>query len=85
MSKGFKYRITGPHSVDRLEPLVHQCGEFTLCTDPEVAETSKMDFVWETYCERVWKKAHDSAQVLNRLHNTQVMQFSAFDRLCVHL
>lgn len=65
----FSYRITGPHSVVRLDPLVHQFGDFVLCTD---LENAKLDLVWETTCERAWKQVHDSAKVLNRLHNTQV-------------
>jgi hypothetical protein len=82
MSNSYKYRITGPHSVARLEALVHQCGEFVICTDPDVSSSSPMDFVWETYCERVWKESHDAAHVLNRLHNTQVMQLSGIYILC---
>lgn len=29
-------------------------------------------FVWETYVERTFKPFHDSAVILNRLHNTVV-------------
>lgn len=80
MSNHLKYRITGPHSIARLEPLVHQFGDFVLYTDTDLDtdidrgtdKTTQVDFVWETTCEKVWKKKHDSARVINRLHNTQV-------------
>jgi hypothetical protein len=83
-SNSFKYRITGPHSVVRLEPLVHQCGDFVICTDAEAAAVTatRMEFVWETYCEKVWKKAHDSALILNRLHNTQVQVCGVLLYMC---
>lgn len=72
----YHYRVTGPQSVERLNPLVQQLGAFRECHDIKEALESnlKMDFVWETYCEKVWKGLHDSAKVLNRLHNTQVLE-----------
>jgi hypothetical protein len=77
----FRYRITGPHSVARLDPLVLELGGFEKCSeDLDLDSESSLDFVWETYCEKAWKKTHDGAKVLNRLHNTQVSDGSV---MCV--
>jgi hypothetical protein len=71
------FRITGPQSVERLTPLLP-------LVDPAVSWEAKSDlaellkrpsgevlaFVWETFVERTFKPYHDSATVLNRLHNT---------------
>jgi len=59
--------------VERLEPLIHKQGTWTRVSHPPSASTS-IDFVWETYCEKVWREAHNNAVVLNRLHNSLVLE-----------
>ncbi len=36
--------------------------------------TPCISFVWETYCEKSWKFSHESAIVLNRLHNSIIIE-----------
>lgn len=69
------FRITGPQSIERLEPLIYKLNDRHIrCV--KVIDVSQiidvMHFVWETYSEKAWRKYHNSALVLNRLHNSQV-------------
>ena len=76
------YRITGKQSIERLEPLLHN--RFThLGPWGSVDEGSQqdsdgedkcLDLVWETTCEQTWRTRHNLATVLNRLHNTQILE-----------
>jgi hypothetical protein len=31
-------------------------------------------FVWETFCEQAWRTSHEHAVVLNRLHNSNILE-----------
>jgi hypothetical protein len=66
-------RLTGPQSRERINPILLQ---FALDRNirVEIAQDPicKIDFVWETYCEKNWREAHNHAKVLNRLSNSQV-------------
>eukprot|EP00981_Chlorochromonas_danica_P009538 scaffold2727_cov161-Ochromonas_danica.AAC.1 len=67
------YRITGKQSVERLEPLlplVHEKLRFQPMSD----SATNVHFVWETYCERSYRDVHNGAKVLNRLHNSCVLE-----------
>jgi hypothetical protein len=86
--RSLRYRITGPQSIERLEPLLHTISgtkdEDTgnpsgstvgwVAAEAEIifSDRISLDFVWETTCERAWKEAHLRARVLNRLHNSAV-------------
>lgn len=39
---------------------------------------ARVVFVWETTCEKTFKTIHDNALVLNRLHNTQILENKAY-------
>ena len=71
------FRLTGPQTVERLTPLmplIDPSVSWTLIESvPATASGGDViDFVWETYVEKVFKAHHDGARVLNRLHNTVV-------------
>lgn len=69
------YRITGKQSIERLEPLlarVHPRLRFISCSDPSPSQA--ITFVWETYCEKAFKDAHNNAVILNRLHNSSILE-----------
>jgi len=73
------YRITGPQSVERLEPLVRklcaECeGREALDTNLDAAAEKRLDLVWETACEQSWRARHSQARVLNRLHNSAILE-----------
>ena len=75
----FIYRITGPQSVERLEPLVQKLcavSEGTEATDAgsDAAAEKRLDLVWETACEQSWRARHSQARVLNRLHNSAILE-----------
>jgi len=76
-----KYRITGPQSISRLEPLLRQHIWTNELSEQAVAveryENEPLDFVWETTCEREWRKSHASSCVFNKLHNTQILENKA--------
>lgn len=70
------YRITGKQSIERLEPLLlklsqeHKFG----IEHYELNESKSLSFVWETTCEKHYKRAHQSAQIINKLNNTQIIE-----------
>ena len=81
----FQYRITGPQTIDRLTPLLPKLSphcHWNLITTPEVtslsSNSSVVSFVWETYVERSFKRKHDQAIILNRLHNSVVSIYTFF-------
>lgn len=39
---------------------------------------NKIDFVWETTCEKVNKTLHQSAQILNKLHNSSIIESKSY-------
>ncbi len=80
--KSLRYRITGPHSVQRMEPLLAQyCCDMAIdlkpVTSPPEGSSDGLTFVWETYCEKAWKDAHNAALVLNKLHNAIIIEDKA--------
>ena len=74
-AKEVKYRITGPQSISRLEPLL--AGMRGITCVPSTSSTEPLDFVWETTCKAVERQQHVDATVLNRLHNSQVIEDKA--------
>lgn len=80
------FRVTGPQSIDRLEPLVPQVvpGAVSVCSrdgrSGELMQSTgaeKLDFVWETACEVAWRARHSEATVLNKLHNVVILEDKA--------
>jgi hypothetical protein len=35
---------------------------------------NKIDFIWETTCEKIWLERHMNAIVINKLHNTNIIE-----------
>lgn len=68
------YRITGKQSVERLEPLLPLVHEKLRFQPISNSATNVVDFVWETYCEKSYRDLHNGAKVLNRLHNSCVLE-----------
>ncbi|CAM9655530.1 unnamed protein product, partial [Ectocarpus fasciculatus] len=73
------YRITGPQSIERLNPLLQLISKPHDSAAPvqwRWAEDSdtQLSFVWETACEKAWRDRHLQAGVLNRLNNSQVLE-----------
>jgi hypothetical protein len=66
------YRITGPQSIERLDPLLHLIEglDWTRAN----GSTSSLHFVWETACKKAEKNQHAGAAVCNRLHNSQIIE-----------
>ena len=78
MNKHLYYRITGPQSVDRLDPILLK--EFSKLGDWKKAESNEifpLDFVWETTCELVYRCRHNSALIINKLHNSHILESKA--------
>jgi hypothetical protein len=88
----FKFRVTGPQSVERLEPIVRRLipGAQAVSTsaDPDagygkggdgsdLGADKKLDLVWETTCQQTWRERHNGALVLNKLHNVTVLEDKA--------
>lgn len=76
MKSNLIFRMTGPQSIERLEPLLPKIVE-TVNWMPAVDLEAPIDFVWETACEKVWEERHKSALVLNRLHNVAIIEDKA--------
>jgi hypothetical protein len=79
MAQTLTYRITGPQSIDRLKPLfaylesgTNSWTEFCLHSTPSPID--QIDFIWETTVEKSFKRFHDGAKILNRLHNSVVSE-----------
>lgn len=74
------FRITGPQSIERLEPLLPLLPSMSSSSGlswrraDKATESGNLDFVWETACEKEWKEKHSNARVLNRLHNTSILE-----------
>ena len=51
------YRITGPQSIERLEPLLLLLSSSIIWKpiDSNNDNDNKLSFVWETTCERNWR------------------------------
>ena len=80
-----RYRITGKQSIERLEPLLHsrfahlgpwgavdEDGEGRGVEEQQLDKP--VDLVWETTCERTWRKIHNGATILNKLNNTNILE-----------
>lgn len=70
----FCYRITGKQSVERLDPIVARLMPNAVRVGKLEQQDSKLDFVWETTCEKHLRSQHQSARVLNKLHNSQIIE-----------
>jgi hypothetical protein len=76
----FLCRVTGKQSVERLEPLIASVVPATTFCDATVLRSGKilkLDFVWETTCEKDLKQFHQNATILNRLHNSHIIESKA--------
>jgi hypothetical protein len=73
----FTYRITGKQSIERLE--INQLSRtYHFSVEPyRLGESKSLSFVWETTCEKHYKKAHQSAFIINKLNNTQIIESKA--------
>ena len=49
------YRITGPQSIERLEPLLLLLSSSIIWKPIDSNNDNKLSFVWETTCERNWR------------------------------
>ena len=67
------YRITGPQSIERLEPLVARLDGSWRAFE-QATSNARIDLVWETTCEKTMKRYHDTAIVFNKLHNCQIIE-----------
>ena len=70
------YRVTGAAARARIPPLLmrlHPDIRWVECTSPD--ETPL--FVYETTCEKTFRACHQRATVLNRLHNSQILENKA--------
>lgn len=71
-----RYRVTGVAARARIPPLLtnlHPLIRWVECTSPDDTPT----FVYETTCEKTFKACHNRATVLNRLHNSQILENKA--------
>lgn len=69
----FLYRITGKQSVERLDPLVTNIVANAVTWTPEHKDL-QLDLVWETTCEREYRSQHNSATIINKLSNSQIIE-----------
>lgn len=69
----FTYRITGPQSIERLDPLLHEFN-LNLANAECVTHDQNLNFVWETTCEKEFRDKHKHAIILNKLNNTQIIE-----------
>ena len=70
------FRVTGPAARSRILPLLkslHPRIEWVECTSPDATPC----FVYETTCEKAFRPCHKRASVLNRLHNSQILENKA--------
>lgn len=75
----FCYRITGKQSVERLVPLVTALIPTAQNVDVQYLknDSTKLDFVWETTCEKDLKSVHHGAKIYNKLNNSQIIESKA--------
>lgn len=76
------YRITGKQSIERIKPLMNALakqGSVSFVDVDDVPDKTdvQLNFVWETACEKSSRAAHNNALVLNKLHNSQVIESKA--------
>jgi hypothetical protein len=76
--KYFRYRVTGPQSIERLDPLIRAFAELHgFLPIATVDATTTYDFVWETTCEINQRGKHKDAFIINKLHNSTVIESKA--------
>mmetsp|Transcript_30998 Transcript_30998/g.40931 ORF Transcript_30998/g.40931 Transcript_30998/m.40931 type:complete len:430 (+) Transcript_30998:74-1363(+) len=69
------FRITGEASIRRITPVLLKTGKAKAIVWKEAKDQNeKIDFVWETTVSMIWKDAHREAAVLNRLHNSYILE-----------
>jgi hypothetical protein len=73
------YQISGTQSIARLDPLLQKLSKDEgICMCPFKRdfhkEQDQLNFVWETSCRQEDRYLHRRAFVLNRLHNSQVIE-----------
>lgn len=68
------YRITGPQSIERLDPLLKEFDLNLSNADDNLKNCSSFQFVWETTCEKDLRSKHKDAIILNKLSNTQIIE-----------
>lgn len=68
----FSYRITGKQSIERLDPIILSLVPNQSLSGCNAAD--RLDFVWETTCEKSLRAQHQSACILNKLHNSQIIE-----------
>jgi hypothetical protein len=66
------YRITGPQSIDRIEPLLTSLNNLQFINADD--NIVPLQFVWETSCKISEKNQHLNSIILNRLHNSQIIE-----------
>ena len=74
------FRVTGKQSIERLEPLLVGNDWDIECIPVGVEQLRNgvlPVFVWETTCEKEFKQVHQSAKIINRLHNSTIIESKA--------
>lgn len=66
------YRVTGAQSIDRIDPLLKSLDNFDWTSIND--STTALDFVWETACKVADRNQHSEARILNRLHNSKIIE-----------
>ena len=66
------YRVTGLQSIDRIDPILQSFDEFDWISINH--STKALDFVWETTCTVIQRNQHIEARILNKLHNSQIIE-----------
>lgn len=71
------FRVTGKQSIERLEPLLVNNNWGLHCTpisEQQLCDNVAPDFVWETTCEKEYRALHQRAKLINKLHNSSVIE-----------
>lgn len=66
------FKVTGKQARDRVIPLFKEMENIDWKQVDSNESNEKITFVWETTCEIKCKDAHMTADILNRLNNSQV-------------
>lgn len=66
------YRLTGLQSIERIDPILKSSDEFDWISINHSADA--LDFVWETSCKVVQRSQHVEARILNKLHNSIIIE-----------
>ena len=81
MSLTFEYIVNGTAAIKRIVPLLQERERLGLDFVPfqsgEEDSSGPIGLVWETTCSKSYRRLHSSAIVLNRLHNSQVLENKA--------